>query len=67
MFIALPGCRHGVGSFADPPVLVQTGLPEGKYKLIVDSRADSAIGPHPSSRMVQCSEGAVQNVDFELK
>ncbi|MCK5058050.1 MAG: hypothetical protein KAT34_15460 [Candidatus Aminicenantes bacterium] len=44
-----------------------TELPEGKYKLVVDSRADSAIVPHPSNRVVRCSEGAVQNIDFELK
>lgn len=46
-----------------------TGLPEGKYKLVVDSKSDSAVGPHPSYRTVQCSSSnsTVQNVDFELK
>jgi len=46
-----------------------TGLPEGQYKLVVDSKSDSAVGPHPSYLVVQCSSSnaVIQNVDFELK
>lgn len=44
------------------------GLPAGKYKLVVDSRSDTAIGPHPASRIVHCTgDGAVNNINFELK
>ncbi|MCX6582276.1 MAG: hypothetical protein NT166_19055 [Candidatus Aminicenantes bacterium] len=44
-----------------------TGLPTGKYKLVVDSKADTTIGPHPASRVVECSSGPLDNIDFELK
>lgn len=43
------------------------GLPKGRYKLVVDTKADTYIGPHPSSRIVQCQGGPVQNINFELK
>lgn len=46
-----------------------TGLPEGKYKLVVDSKSDIAVGPHPSYRVVRCSGSnpALLNIDFEFK
>lgn len=43
------------------------GLPNGRYKLVVDTRADIFIGPHPSSRIVECRGGAITNKDFELR
>lgn len=44
-----------------------TGLPNGRYLLVVDTRADIAIGPHPSRRVIECRGGPVSNVNFELK
>jgi hypothetical protein len=46
-----------------------TGLPEGKYRLVVNSKSDGAVGPHPAYRIVRCSSDnlATQNVNFELK
>lgn len=44
-----------------------TGLPNGRYKLIVDTRADIFYAPHPSSRIVTVTGGAVNNIDFEIK
>jgi hypothetical protein len=43
------------------------GLPNGKYKLVVDTKADIAVGPHPNFKIVDCVGGAVTGVDFELK
>ncbi|MCK4763795.1 MAG: carboxypeptidase regulatory-like domain-containing protein [Candidatus Aminicenantes bacterium] len=44
-----------------------TGLPYGRYRLAVDTKADIAIGPRPSSRVVRCTGSGVTNVNFELK
>jgi hypothetical protein len=44
-----------------------TGLPPGRYRLIVDTRADTWVGPHPASRDVDCRGGAETGIDFELK
>ncbi|NIM16737.1 MAG: hypothetical protein GTO45_32510 [Candidatus Aminicenantes bacterium] len=43
------------------------GLPNGKYKVVVGTKADIAIGPHPRYRIVKCKGGAIKNVNFELK
>ncbi len=42
-------------------------LPAGKYKLIVDTKADTVLGPHPAYREVECVGDAVTGIDFELK
>ena len=44
-----------------------TGLPAGKYKLMVDTKADTPIGPHPAYKFVDCTAGPITNVNFELK
>ena len=44
-----------------------TGLPPGRYRLIVDTKADVWVGPHPASRDVDCRGGAETGIDFELK
>lgn len=44
-----------------------TGLPAGRYKLAVDTKADTTVGPHPTYRIVECTTGALNNIDFELK
>lgn len=44
-----------------------TGLPAGKYKLAVGTKADTTIGPHPANKIVECTGGPINNVDFELK
>ena len=44
-----------------------TGLPDGKYRLVVFTKADIAIGPHPSSKIVNCKSGETKNINFELK
>lgn len=42
-------------------------LPAGKYKLRVDTKADTVIGPHPAFREVECVSDAITGIDFELK
>ncbi len=44
-----------------------TGLPDGRYMLRVDTRADIGIGSHPSSKTVKCRGKAIVNVNFELR
>lgn len=44
-----------------------TGLPRGKYKLVLDTRADIAVGPEPYFRYVKCSGTEVKNINFEFK
>lgn len=44
-----------------------TGLPPGRYRLVVDAKADIAYGAQPKSRTVDCRNQAVQNIDFEIK
>jgi hypothetical protein len=44
-----------------------TGLAGGKYRIVVDTKADIAIGPHPPYRVVECKGDAVREVNFELK
>ncbi len=44
-----------------------TGLTPGKYRLVVDTKADIAIGPHPPFQVVECKGNAVRDVNFELK
>jgi hypothetical protein len=54
-----PFGRDGIYSF--------TGLPAGRYKLVVGTKADTTVGPHPANRIVDCAAGPLNNVDFELK
>ncbi len=44
-----------------------TGLPNGQYKLVVTTKADIAVGPHPYFRIAECNGGTVTDMDFELK
>ncbi len=44
-----------------------TNLPRGKYKLVLDTKADIAVGPHPRFHIVDCVGAAVPEVNFELK
>jgi hypothetical protein len=53
--------------FDDSGSYTFTGLTPGKYRIVVDTKADIAIGPHPSYQVVECKENAVQDVNFELK
>lgn len=42
-----------------------SGLPEGQYWIVLDTRGDYGWGPAPSSRAVNC-KGNVTNVDFNF-
>jgi len=53
--------------FDDSGSYTFTGLTPGKYRIVVDTKADIAIGPHPSYQVVECKGNAVQDVNFELK
>ena len=53
--------------FDDSGSYIFKGLSPGKYRLVVGTKADIAIGPHPSYRVVECKGNAVQDVNFELK
>jgi uncharacterized protein with LGFP repeats len=44
-----------------------TGLPRGRYRVTVDTKADLMLGPHPSRRDVDCRGGAEKGIDFELR
>jgi uncharacterized protein with LGFP repeats len=44
-----------------------TGLPQGRYRLSVDTKADLFVGPHPTRRDVECRGGAVRDIDFEIR
>lgn len=44
-----------------------TGLPPGRYRLTVDTKADTFVGPHPPRRDVDCHGGAEEGIDFELR
>jgi hypothetical protein len=44
-----------------------TSLPPGRYRLVVDTKADIAYGAYPNSRTVDCRNQAIQNIDFEIK
>jgi hypothetical protein len=58
---------RGVESFNRDGIYSFTDLPAGKYKLAIDTKADTMVAPHPSYRVVECTTGPVNNVDFELK
>ncbi len=53
--------------FDDSGSYTFTGLTPGKYRIVVDTKADIAIGPHPSYQVVECKGDTVQDVNFELK
>lgn len=55
------------GHFGQDGTYTFTGLPAGQYKLVVDTKADTFVGPHPAYRIVNCGTGPVTNIDFELK
>jgi hypothetical protein len=58
---------RGTEKFDAPGAYMFKGLANGKYKVVVGTKADIAIGPHPRYRIVKCTGGAVKNVNFELK
>jgi len=55
------------GHFGQDGTYTFTGLPAGQYKLVVDTKADTFVGPHPAYQIVNCGTGPVANIDFELK
>ena len=42
-------------------------LPNGRYRLVVDTRADTAVGPSPSQRIVGCQAAGAAEVNFEFR
>jgi uncharacterized protein with LGFP repeats len=44
-----------------------TGLPRGRYRLTVTTKADLLVGPHPPRIDVDCRGGAEGGIDFELR
>ncbi|HLP62571.1 MAG TPA: hypothetical protein VK186_27275, partial [Candidatus Deferrimicrobium sp.] len=58
---------RGVESFNQEGLYSFIDLPAGKYKLTIDTKADIEIGPYPASRVVECTTGPLNDVDFELK
>jgi hypothetical protein len=58
---------RGVESFNQEGLYSFPDLPAGKYKLVIDTKADTTIGPYPAYRVVECRTGPLDNVDFELK
>ncbi len=54
-------------SFGQDGIYSFAGLPVGRYKLSVDTKADTTVGPHPANRVVECSAGPLNNIDFELR
>jgi WD40 repeat protein len=44
-----------------------SNLPNGRYWLTVDTKADTPIGPHPPERLVQCAGTEIKNINFELR
>ena len=44
-----------------------SNLPEGRYWLSVDSKADVGFGPNPSRRTVSCQGRGPSGVDFEFR
>jgi hypothetical protein len=44
-----------------------SGLPDGEYWLVLDTRGDLAVGVEPRQRTVRCSGGKAPEIVFELR